>query len=134
MKELENMLSKAKAARDKAYAPYSRFHVGACIKTKNGHYYAGCNVENAAYGLTSCAESGAIANMILHGEHKIAEICVVGHTQQLLTPCGACRQRIREFADEHTLVHLCADNQIKKTMSLDELLPESFGPDILNVV
>lgn len=131
MNHLNKMLELAKQARDKAYAPYSKFYVGACIKTKNGNYYSGCNVENASYGLTQCAEGSAISEMIGHGENTIAEILVLSHTKTLLSPCGACRQKIREFADANTLVHMCANQQIEKTMTLAELLPESFGPETL---
>lgn len=128
---LDKLLSKALAARDKAYAPYSNFHVGSCLITKSGHFYAGCNIENASYSLTQCAESSAIAAMTMAGERDIQDILVVGNTTQILTPCGACRQRIREFGHSHTRVHLCAENVIKKTMTLDELLPASFGPEVL---
>lgn len=131
MTKTEILLNKAIIARDKAYAPYSNFHVGACIITNDGNYYAGCNVENASYGLTQCAESSAINNMVLHGERNIAAILVVGNTQHLLSPCGSCRQKILEFANQNTQVHLCADNEIKKTMTLVELLPESFSSNIL---
>lgn len=130
MNHLNKMLELAKQARDKAYAPYSKFYVGACIKTKTGNYYIGCNVENAAYGLTQCAEGSAISNMIINDEKSIAEILVVGYSKTLLSPCGACRQKIREFADANTLVHMCVD-QIEKTVTLAELLPESFGPESL---
>lgn len=125
------MLELAKTARDKAYAPYSKFYVGACIKTKHGHYYSGCNVENSSYGLTQCAEGSAISNMIINGENAIDEILIIGFTKTLLSPCGACRQKILEFADANTLVHMCADQAIKKTITLAELLPESFGAEIL---
>lgn len=131
MNHLNKMLELAKQARDKAYAPYSKFYVGACIKTKNGTFHCGCNVENASYGLTQCAEGSAISEMISQGEKTIAEILVISHTETWLSPCGACRQKIREFADASTLVHMCTNQKIEKTMTLAELLPDSFGPETL---
>ena len=98
MVDLEALFDAAKAAQAKAYAPYSRFKVGAAILADDGRIYAGCNVENAAYPEGSCAEAGAIAAMVAGGERRIAEILVVGDGENLVTPCGGCRQRIREFA------------------------------------
>ncbi len=132
MNDLNKMLDFAKNAREKAHAPYSKFHVGACIKTRNSNYYSGCNVENASYGLTQCAEGTAICNMVLQGETQIAEILVIGNTIEMLSPCGSCRQKIREFANADTLIHMCNKDGIKKTVTIIELLPDSFGPEFLN--
>ena len=99
---LGELFAAARAAQANAYAPYSRFQVGAALRTRNGAVYSGCNVENAAYPQGSCAEAGAIAAMALAGERRIAEILVVGDGDGLCTPCGGCRQRIREFADNAT--------------------------------
>jgi len=125
---LAELFTAAKAAYENAYAPYSRFKVGAAVRTPSGRIFSGCNVENAAYPVGNCAEPGAIGAMALAGERRIAEICVVGAGEKLCTPCGGCRQRIREFADDATLVHIAGPEGLRRTFTLDELLPESFGP------
>jgi cytidine deaminase len=125
---LDALFAAAKAARERAYAPYSRFSVGAAIRTPSGTIYAGCNVENAAYPQGSCAEAGAIAAMALAGERRIEEIVVVGDGEDLCTPCGGCRQRIREFADADTRVHVAGLEGLRASFTLEELLPHSFGP------
>jgi cytidine deaminase len=130
---LAELFASAEAAQGKAYAPYSRFKVGAALRTQSGAVYAGCNVENAAYPQGSCAEAGAIAAMALAGERRIAEILVIGDGDALCTPCGGCRQRIREFADPSTLIHIAGPEGVRAKFTLDELLPESFGPDHLPV-
>jgi cytidine deaminase len=125
---LEALFAAAKAARERAYAPYSRFSVGAAIRAPSGAIYSGCNVENAAYPQGSCAEAGAIAAMALAGERRIVEIVVVGDGEDLCTPCGGCRQRIREFADASTRIHVAGLEGVRASFALDELLPHSFGP------
>src|SRR5215213_426294 len=115
----------------KAYAPYSKFKVGAAIRTPSGRIFAGCNVENAAYPQGACAETGAIAAMIAGGEARIGEILVVGDGDLLCTPCGGCRQRIREFAGPETPVHVAGPEGVRRRFTLAELLPYSFGPDNL---
>ena len=131
MNTLDEMLQMACNAMDKAYVPNSVFRVGAVIKAQSGKLYAGCNVENAAYPTGSCAEQGAISAMILGGDTKIQEIVVMGNGENLVSPCGACRQRIREFATADTIIYICDRNGIRKSMTLDELLPVSFGPENL---
>jgi cytidine deaminase len=121
----------AKAAQSRAYAPYSRFHVGAALRTPSGAVFSGCNVENAAYPQGACAEAGAIGAMALAGERAIAEILVIGDGEGLCTPCGGCRQRIREFAAADTPIHIAGPHGLRATFSLAELLPHSFGPDHL---
>jgi len=122
----------ALTAMNKAYVPYSKFAVGAAIRTTSGHYYSGCNVENAAYPEGTCAEAGAIASMVLgDGDCQIAEIYVMGLGASLVTPCGGCRQRIREFATRDTIVHICDTDGIRLSLTLEALLPHSFGPDNL---
>ena len=125
---LEALFAAAKAARERAYAPYSHFLVGAAIRAPSGAIYAGCNVENAAYPQGSCAEAGAIAAMALAGERRIAEIIVVGDGEGLCTPCGGCRQRIREFADAGTRIHVAGLAGVRASFTLEDLLPHSFGP------
>lgn len=130
----------ALAAREAAYAPYSGFLVGAAILMPSGEIAAGCNVENAAYPQGACAEAGAITAMLMAGGRRIVEICVVGDLEgaradgsgPLCTPCGGCRQRIREFADPLTPIHVCGLEGLRRTFTLEELLPASFGPENLS--
>jgi len=135
---LEDLFDAAKAARGYAHAPYSRFKVGAAIRAGSGRIYAGCNVENAAYPVGSCAEAGAISAMIAGGDVAIEEILVLGWTDLsprapgLTTPCGGCRQRIREFARARTPIHVAGPDGVRRSFTLDELLPESFGPENLD--
>jgi cytidine deaminase len=125
------LFAAARAAQGNAYAPYSRFKVGAALMTPSGVVFSGCNVENAAYPQGSCAEAGAIAAMAAAGERRIAEILVIGDGEALCTPCGGCRQRIREFADASTRVHIAGPEGVRRSFTLGELLPESFGPEHL---
>lgn len=125
------MLDLARAAMGRAYAPYSRFPVGAVIRGANGKLYAGCNVENAAYPQGCCAEASAISAMVADGEQRIVEVAVIGGGAALVTPCGGCRQRIREFADDATPIHVCGPEGLRRTVTLGELLPLSFGPENL---
>lgn len=131
MDELDRLFTAAKALQGRAYAPYSRFKVGAAILTPAGHVFAGCNVENAAYPVGTCAEAGAIAAMVAAGEARIAAILVLGEGEALVTPCGACRQRIREFAAPQTPVHVAGPEGVRRSFTLEDLLPSSFGPDNL---
>jgi cytidine deaminase len=127
----QRLFAAAKTAMERAYAPYSKFRVGAAILAENGEVYSGCNVENAAYPIGTCAEAGAIAAMVRGGARQIREIVVIGDGAALCTPCGGCRQRIREFAAAETKVHVCGPHGLRKSFARDELLPESFGPDNL---
>lgn len=133
MPSLDALFEAARAIQAKAYAPYSRFKVGAAIVTPNGQVFTGCNVENAAYPVGSCAEQSAISAMIAAGESRIAQIVVMGEGENLVTPCGGCRQRIREFAAVDTAIHVAGPEGIRKSFTLDELLPFSFGPDNLTL-
>ena len=129
--DLDALFNAAKAAQARAYAPYSRFRVGASIRGASGAIYAGCNVENAAYPATSCAEAGAISAMVAAGETRIAAVLVIGDGELLVTPCGNCRQKIREFAGPDTPVHVAGPDGVRAVFTLAQLLPESFGPDNL---
>jgi len=131
MAEIDTLFAAARAAQARAYTPYSRFNVGAAILADDGRIYAGCNVENAAYPSGTCAEAGAIAAMALGGGRSIREAVVVGDGPSLCTPCGNCRQRIREFAHADTRVHVAGPEGIRRSFTLDELLPASFGPENL---
>jgi cytidine deaminase len=126
--DLEALFTAALAAQQKAYAPYSRFKVGAAILADDGKVYPGCNVENAAYPVGACAEAGAISAMIAGGGRAIRAIVVVGDGAELVTPCGACRQRIREFAAPEVPIVIAGPDGIRARFSLAELLPASFGP------
>lgn len=119
------------AVRDNAYAPYSRHPVGAALATDDGQLFYGCNVESANYkGL--CAEASAIAAMVSSGRQCIAEIYVIGPGNHLCTPCGDCRQRIREFATPETRIHvLDGQGDWLRSYRMEELLPDSFGPENL---
>ena len=125
---LADLFAAAKAAQAKAHAPYSKFRVGAALRTPEGTIYVGGNVENASYPEGWCAETSAIAAMVAAGARRIAEICVIGDGEALCTPCGGCRQRIREFADDATIVHVAGPEGVRATFRLAALLPESFGP------
>lgn len=131
MTDIAELIRLAAQARDKAHAPYSNHPVGAALVTDTGEIFTGCNVENAAYPLGSCAEQSAIAAMVLAGGRTIRELVVVGPTDAPCTPCGGCRQRIREFAGPDTPIHICNDRTVLLTMALDQLLPASFGPENL---
>jgi len=126
-----DLIDAAVAAMAKAYAPYSNFPVGAALRGASGTIYAGCNVENAAYPQGCCAEASAISAMVLGGDTKIAEVAVAGKGEGLVTPCGGCRQRLREFAADDVLIHICGPQGLRRTVTLGELLPLSFGPDNL---
>jgi cytidine deaminase len=125
---LAELFAAARAAQATAYAPYSRFKVGAALRAPSGAVYAGGNVENAAYPEGVCAETSAISAMAAAGERRIVEICVIGDGEALCTPCGGCRQRIREFADGETMIHVAGPEGVRATFRLSALLPESFGP------
>ncbi|WP_349304781.1 cytidine deaminase [Marinomonas sp. CT5] len=131
MKQSTELLEMATEAMNKAYVPYSRFQVGAAILTANGQVYSGCNVENAAFPEGTCAEAGAIASMVLGGETQIKDIYVIGNGDALVTPCGGCRQKIREFASADTQIHICGAEGVRKSFTMNELLPYSFGPENL---
>jgi cytidine deaminase len=126
---LDAMLDAARAALANAHAPYSRFRVGACVRAASGRLYAGCNVENASYGLTECAETVAIGGMVAAGDREIIEVVVVTERDQPCPPCGRCRQQLAEFARPRTRVHLCGPDGLQLTTTLGELLPLAFGSD-----
>jgi len=117
----------ARAAMDNAYAPYSKFPVGAAIRSGSGRIFAGANMENASYPEGWCAEVSAIAQMVMAGERSIAEVAVIAEKMPRITPCGGCRQRLKEFGTARTLVHLCDERGIVETVTLGELLPKAFA-------
>lgn len=127
----KTLMDAALRAREQAYAPYSKFAVGAAVMDEHGRVHAGCNVENAAYPQGVCAEAGAISAMVLAGGRAIQAVAVAGQADQPVTPCGGCRQKLREFAEGSTPVLMVDPTGLRLRSTMAALLPESFGPDIL---
>ena len=122
----ENLIQEAKNASNNAYAPYSKFKVGACALFESGNTYFGCNVENASYGLSLCAERNAISSAIAKGEKsKLLAIAIYSPNQNCCVPCGACRQWINEFSKDAKIVLENENNEII-IYTIDELLPKAF--------
>ncbi|NJM29381.1 MAG: cytidine deaminase [Rhizobiales bacterium] len=127
-----DLIEAALAARKHAHAPYSKFYVGSAMRDETGRIHAGCNVENAAYPQGWCAECSAIAALVVSGAKRITEVAVVGNGETLCTPCGGCRQKIREFASDDVAVHCYGESgKLIRSFTLGELLPASFGPENL---
>jgi len=122
----KELLAAARRARDRAYAPHSEFRVGAAVLGAGGGIFAGCNVENASFGLTCCAERSAIFAMVAAGEREIREVLVIGETEDFLSPCGACRQVIAEFAPPSAVVHMCNRSGASRDVPVSELLRFPF--------
>lgn len=127
----DKLILAAQSAMQNAYAPYSNFSVGAAVLTDKGNIYSGCNVENAAYPIGQCAEASAISAMIFAGEQTIVAVAVAGKGEALCTPCGGCRQRIREFTTDDAPVLVCDETRLRHETTVGELLPLSFGPENL---
>jgi cytidine deaminase len=125
------LVEAARAARLHAYVPYSKFAVGAAVLDDTGHIHAGCNVENAAYPQGICAEATAIVHMVLAGGRSVRAVVVVGDAPAPVTPCGGCRQKIREFASDDVPVVIADLHGVRARYTLGELLPASFGPSHL---
>jgi homotetrameric cytidine deaminase len=122
----QRLVDRARSVMARAYVPYSSFHVGAALRDEQGRIHAAANVENGAYPQSQCAEASAIGVLVAAGGQRIDEIAVMADTE-LIVPCGGCRQRLSEFADATTPVHLCGPEGIRRTMTLAELLPHSFN-------
>jgi cytidine deaminase len=120
------LFAAARQAMRQSHSPYSEFPVGAAIMSESGVIYGGCNVENASFPEGWCAETSAIAHMIRAGERKIVELAVVAEKMPRITPCGGCRQRIREFGSAATRIHLCDSSGVVESLTLDQLFPRSF--------
>ena len=143
---MQQLVDAARAARERAYAPYSRFKVGAALLDEKGQIHAGCNVENAAYPQGQCAEASAIAHLVMAGGTRILAAVVVGVAAGAagpagaaagadslpVTPCGGCRQRLREFAADDAPVWAADLQAVRGRYTLGALLPASFGPDHLS--
>src|ERR1700712_2319014 len=129
MTELEQarLLRAARDAQTHAYAPYSHFAVGAAVLDEHGRIHAGCNVENAAYPEGMCAEAGALSAMVLAGGRQVRAVAVVGDGDGLVTPCGGCRQKLREFAAPGASILVADRHVLRARFTLGQLLPESFG-------
>jgi len=125
--DIKKLIDEAVEARNKAYTPYSKFKVGAAVLTKNNMVFQGCNIENASYGLTNCAERTAIFKAVSEGENRFEAIAIVGETDGPISPCGACRQVIAEFCDENTKIILANLKGDYVETSITELLPGSFS-------
>jgi len=128
---LDHMLDLARRALVNAHAPYSRFPVGACVRTANGRLYAGCNVENASYPVGQCAEATAIGAMVAAGDRRIVEAVIVTEGADPCPPCGRCCQQLAEFAGGDARIHLCGPEGVRMTTTLGDLLPMAFGPHAL---
>lgn len=128
---LQRLMAAARAARERAYAPYSRFLVGAALLDEHGRVHAGCNVENAAYPQGVCAEAGALSSLVLAGGRELRAVLVVGEGEQLCTPCGGCRQKLREFGADDLPILIADPSGLRARFTLGDLLPASFGPDHL---
>jgi cytidine deaminase len=130
--DVQELFDAAVAVQANAHVPYSHFRVGAAVRSATGRVYVGCNVENAAYPQGLCAEAGAIAAMVAAGERQLAVVLTVCDGDMLSTCCGGCRQKIREFATPATVIHTAGPEGVRRSYSMDELLPDSFGPENLS--
>ena len=128
---IKAMIEAARLVRENAHAPYSLFHVGAALLDETGRIHAGCNVENAAYPQGLCAEAGALAQLVAAGGKRVEAVVIVGVGPRLTTPCGGCRQKLREFAADDTPVVVADMQQVRARFTLGDLLPHSFGPEHL---
>ena len=128
---VKKMLEKAKEVMRNAYCPYSHFYVGACVLGDDGNLYAGCNIENASYRVTQCAESSAVGGMVSHGSKRIKKVVVVADSDRIAVPCGACRQQLREFCEDDVEIHMFNNKGDHDVMTIDELLVKSFGSEFL---
>ncbi len=120
------LIDDARAVRENAWAPYSRFKVGAAIRAASGRVYVGCNVENVAYPEGTCAEAGAIAAMVAAGETRLTEVAVIADSPSPVPPCGGCRQKLAEFGDRDVTVTLATTDGATMTTTIGDLLPGSF--------
>ena len=129
--QMQRLVDAARAVRDKAYAPYSKFLVGAAVLDEEGRIHAGCNVENAAYPQGWCAETSALAHLVTAGGRRALAVAVVGVAADPVTPCGGCRQKLREFAAPDCPVWIADMHTVRLRTTMADLLPNSFGPEHL---
>lgn len=128
----DQLINEAKQAREKAYAPYSKFLVGAAVLSQSGNIYTGCNIENSSYSLTCCAERVALFKAISAGERNFTGMAIIADTESLISPCGACRQVMREFITDDTPIYLSNLTDHVKMVFMNDLLPEAFNAHHLN--
>ena len=129
-----SLIDDARAVRENAHAPYSKFKVGAALRAASGKVYIGCNVENVAYPEGTCAEAGAIAAMVAGGDTSISEIAVIADSPKPVSPCGGCRQKIAEFAAGDVRVTLATMDGVTHETTVAALLPGSFDADYMSRV
>lgn len=129
--EIAKMIDLAREAREKAYCPYSGFHVGACLKAQSGAYYLGCNIENAGYSPTICAERTAVFKAVYEGERDFEALAIISDSETNTTPCGVCRQVLAEFCDAEMPIILANAGGDFRVVSLGELLPLAFTKEDL---
>ena len=129
---MRDLLALAQTMMVRAHAPYSKFHVGVALRDEEGGLHGGCNVENAAYPQGWCAETNALGHMIMGGGRIARAVMVTGAGSEIITPCGGCRQKLREFAKPQDLIVIAGDaSGVRAHWTLEQLLPASFGPDHL---
>lgn len=129
--EVKNLIKTAMNYREKAYSPYSKFKVGAAVIGEDGKVYGGCNIENASYGGTNCAERTAIFKAVSEGNKKMKALAIVGDLNNYTLPCGICRQVISEFADKNLEIYCAKNENDYKKFTIEELLPEAFTKEAL---
>ena len=127
--EIKNMLRLAKEAKDRSYAPYSGLHVGECLKAASGAYYLGCNIENAAFSPTNCAERTALFKAVYEGERAFDALAIISDSDSVTVPCGMCRQALAEFCEGELPVICAAANGEYTILSLADLYPYPFLPE-----
>ena len=133
-KEIDRLLDLAEEARDHSYAPYSKYHVGAALLTADGHVYQGCNIENAAFTPTNCAERTAFFKAVYDGHRAFKAIAIIATGEEMGFPCGVCRQVMAEFCDRDFIIITANKDRSKVDVSpFETLLPHSFGPKDLDV-
>ena len=129
--QISQLILQAMGARKKAYAPYSHYHVGAALLSTQDRVYPGCNIENASYGATICAERVAFFRAVQEGERSFTAIAIVGGEEDYAYPCGMCRQVMREFCNEDFRIIVAKNTEEYQIFSLGELFPHGFGPEKL---
>jgi cytidine deaminase len=124
--DVNELLEAARSVMEHAHAPYSKFIVGAAVRSGTGKIYTGCNVENASYGLTICAERSAVFKMVSEGDRVIRDLLILGETEDFIRPCGACRQVTAEFSTDFTTVYMCNKYGEWESAAVHDLLPQRF--------
>ncbi len=125
--DIENLINAADQARQKAYAPYSRFHVGAAVLCEDGTVFTGCNIENASYPVSNCAERTALFKAVSEGYREFKAIAVISDAEGFTSPCGVCRQALSEFCEPELMIYMCGRDRKCRQTTLGELLPFAFS-------